>query len=78
MKSSNAAIFRNTRLRDKKDYPLLAEPHERCCGCAACCAICPKNAIHMDANEEGFFYPVVDPAKCVRCYRCLDICVFRT
>lgn len=55
MKSSNAAIFRNARLRDKNDYPRLAEPHERCCGCAACCAICPKNAIHMDANEEGFF-----------------------
>ncbi len=31
-----------------------------CCGCTACFNICPKNAISMQPDEEGFLYPVVD------------------
>ena len=28
-----------------------------CCGCSACANICPKRAIEMMADEEGFLYP---------------------
>ena len=35
-----------------------------CCGCTACFNICPKNAISMQPDEEGFLYPVVDQEKC--------------
>ena len=30
--------------QDKKD----------CCGCTACAAICPKNAIDMIPDEDGY------------------------
>ena len=33
--------------------PQLA-PHERCTGCAACCNGCPKGAIRMIPDREGF------------------------
>ena len=41
-----------------------------CCGCTACFNICPKNAISMQPDEEGFLYPVVDQEKCVDCGLC--------
>ena len=45
-----------------------------CCGCWACQAICPKDAIDMREDEEGFLYPHIDEAKCIRCGRCLSVC----
>ena len=38
--------------------PQLA-PRERCTGCAACCNGCPKGAIRMVPDREGFLYPQV-------------------
>ncbi len=78
MESLSISDMKDSRIHDQNGYPCLADLAEKCCGCAACCAICPKNAIQMDADEEGFFYPVVDVTRCVRCYRCLDVCVFKT
>lgn len=57
-----------------KDIPVLYERKEDCCGCTACYAICPKGAISMKEDEEGFEYPQIDEAKCVRCGRCLKVC----
>lgn len=45
-----------------------------CCGCAACYTICPKKAITMTIDEEGFFYPKINEAMCVKCYLCLSVC----
>lgn len=45
-----------------------------CCGCRACANICPKNAITMVPNEEGFLYPVIDMEKCIDCGLCRKIC----
>ena len=45
-----------------------------CCGCTACFNICPKNAITMQADEEGFLYPLVDQEKCVNCGMCEKVC----
>ena len=28
-----------------------------CCGCTACMNICPKKAISMIEDKEGFLYP---------------------
>ena len=47
---------------------------EECCGCTACMAICPKEAIKRIEDEEGFEYPVINTEKCVGCYLCLKIC----
>ena len=46
----------------------------KCCGCRACENICPKKAIKMVENSEGFLYPVVDKEKCVNCGLCKKVC----
>ena len=48
-----------------KEIPVLYERKEDCCGCTACYAICPKSAISMQTDEEGFLYPVIDEELCV-------------
>lgn len=37
-------------------------------------AICPKSAISMVEDEEGFEYPLIQEDKCIRCYQCLKVC----
>lgn len=60
-----------------KPLPELYEDSENCCGCTACYAICPVHAISMNPDDEGFLYPTVDAAKCIRCYKCLSVCAFK-
>lgn len=45
-----------------------------CTGCSACRNICPRNAIRMKRNEEGFEYPVIDPDLCIECRLCQRVC----
>ena len=45
-----------------------------CTGCGACVSICPKGAISMKADEEGFNYPAVDGALCISCDLCEKRC----
>lgn len=47
-----------------------------CCGCTACEAVCPVQAIVMQADELGFYYPAVDEDKCFDCGKCFDRCQF--
>ena len=54
------------RLADRKD----------CCGCGACAAVCPHDAIAMVPDGMGFRYPRVDMARCVDCHLCEDVCAF--
>lgn len=43
-----------------ENIPILFKSKEDCCGCTACYAICPKMAISMVEDEEGFDYPQSD------------------
>lgn len=45
-----------------------------CCGCGACLSICPKNCITMQADNEGFLYPLVNEADCIDCGLCEKVC----
>ena len=45
-----------------------------CCGCYSCSQKCPKSAIEMKANEEGFFYPEINKEKCINCGLCEKVC----
>ncbi|MCM0323222.1 Coenzyme F420 hydrogenase/dehydrogenase, beta subunit C-terminal domain [Bacteroides fragilis] len=45
-----------------------------CCGCTACQSKCPKNAINLIADDEGFKYPVVNDELCVECGLCVAVC----
>jgi coenzyme F420-reducing hydrogenase beta subunit len=47
---------------------------EQCCGCGACANKCPKQAIIMRPNHEGFLHPVVDAERCVECGACEKTC----
>lgn len=58
----------------QKPIPILYEQKEECCGCTACFSICPRNAITMVEDEEGFDYPQIDPTLCVWCGKCVRIC----
>lgn len=53
--------------------PKLVE-WDKCCGCGACATICPKTAISMQPNGEGFLHPVIDKDLCVECRACEKVC----
>lgn len=48
--------------------------HSACTGCTACVTTCPKHAISMVQNEEGFWFPEIDEDKCVSCGICTNKC----
>ncbi|MGN0202884.1 MAG: Coenzyme F420 hydrogenase/dehydrogenase, beta subunit C-terminal domain, partial [Candidatus Cryptobacteroides sp.] len=48
-----------------------------CCGCSACAAVCPRNAIVMSPDALGFLYPSVDPSRCIDCGLCDSVCSFK-
>lgn len=45
-----------------------------CCGCSACTMKCPKHCITMQADNEGFLYPVVNKEDCIDCGLCEKVC----
>ncbi len=47
---------------------------KKCCGCGGCYQICPKGAIELPPDAEGFRYPKVDKTKCVGCGLCDKVC----
>lgn len=49
-------------------------PAKNCNGCTACFSVCPRNAIDMISNAEGFVYPVIIQDKCVNCGLCEAVC----
>lgn len=52
----------------------LKQDNLKCCGCTACYSICPKNAITMQEDNEGFKYPIIDLENCVNCNLCAQVC----
>lgn len=59
-------------------FPVLYQCKADCCGCTTCYAICPKQAISMVVDEEGFEYPKIDESKCVCCYQCVKVCPIKS
>lgn len=51
-------------ITDKKD----------CCGCCACVDVCSHNAITLNTDIEGFWYPKIDSTKCINCGLCDKVC----
>ena len=47
---------------------------KRCTGCSACASICPKGAIKLVEDNEGFKHPVIDQDKCINCGLCKRTC----
>lgn len=57
-------VFRNHVLQD----------HELCCGCGACGAVCPVNAVKVSLNHEGFYEACIDESLCIQCGKCKSVC----
>lgn len=51
----------------------ISDKHN-CCGCHACVSVCAHHCITMQADEEGFLYPVVDKETCTDCGLCEKVC----
>lgn len=62
------------KAEETKDKFVKIEEKDLCCGCTACYSVCPKNAIKMVRDNEGFLYPEVDKEKCVNCEMCKKVC----
>lgn len=50
---------------------------EGCSACGACLAMCPVEAIQMEASAEGFLYPAIQKNKCISCGKCVSVCSLR-
>lgn len=50
--------------------------NEKCYGCRNCENICPKGAIILEEDINGFLIPRIDKEKCVECGLCKKICPF--
>ena len=53
--------------REKAMRQTVRANKAECTGCGACVSICPKGAIAMKPDAEGFLYPVVDGTLCISC-----------
>lgn len=49
-------------------------PKDECTGCEACATACPTQCISMMAECDGFYYPEIDPSKCIECHKCVKTC----
>ena len=56
---------------------VLFKNKKTCCGCGACASICPKEAISMKPDNQGFIYPVIDSDLCVSCGVCKTVCAYQ-
>ena len=48
--------------------------HGACTGCGSCFNSCPKKAISMVEDKEGFFFPSISETLCIDCGLCFKVC----
>ena len=53
---------------------MISNSRADCSGCEACANVCPKNAIVMTRDVEGFVYPKINLELCIECGRCDATC----
>ena len=56
----------------------LYSEEKACCGCGGCGSVCPKNAISMKKNKDGFLFPVINQEKCIECGLCRKSCAYQS
>lgn len=55
----------------------ISQNKAECCGCGACSAVCPKKAIEMKRDPQGFLYPEINQELCIDCGLCRKVCIFK-
>ncbi len=71
-KKKMGAISQSSKVSQKKTITAISST--ACCGCTACASICPKHAITMQEDSEGFQSPTLDKELCVECGLCHTVC----
>ena len=51
---------------------------QKCCGCGACVQACPKKAITMQEDSDGFLFPQLNDNYCIDCGLCAKVCPLNT
>ena len=69
-------IITPEKTADEREVILYRAKGE-CCGCGACASICPRKAISLKEDENGFVYPQIDHEKCVKCHLCKKVCLYQ-
>ncbi|RJP75482.1 MAG: 4Fe-4S dicluster domain-containing protein [Desulfobacteraceae bacterium] len=59
--------------RKSKGYTVFIR-QELCRGCGRCAAVCPYQAVTLQANEIGGWHAWVDEAFCKGCGNCISVC----
>ena len=59
-------------IKERSDFSF--DVRRSCTGCSACANACPKDAIRMTPDPEGFLYPSIDASLCVDCHICEKVC----
>lgn len=54
---------------------ILEKNNDKCTSCGICEVVCPKNAIKIYLNQEGFYEPKIDEKKCISCGICKKTCI---
>lgn len=67
----------NNTTNSSKEVNYISKITNTCCGCGVCANICPKGAIKMEQDKNGFIQAVVETSKCVNCKLCILSCPFR-
>lgn len=52
-------------------------PTTDCTGCSACFSICPRHAVTLIPDQEGFLHPQIDQDLCIDCDLCRKACPAR-
>ena len=59
----------------QEDFPVFRKMKKSACsGCEACANSCPIGCITMTPDKEGFYFPLCDANKCIRCNKCIKTC----
>lgn len=69
-------LQKNENMVERKDIRLPAISPD-CNFCGACVILCPTNAL-VKENENGRTRITLEPAKCIDCQLCEDICYFQS